>query len=158
AGIALQPTFIAFTPWTTIDGYRDLLRTLVDLDLVDNVAPVQLALRLLITPGSLLLELEEIHSIVGALDPASLVYPWVHSDPMVDELGRRVFQIAEGSEGRKAPFAEMWRAAGLPPKSLPAGFLSQPAAGIPYFDEPWYCCAEPMATQAPAPQGLVQIA
>src|SRR6202020_296222 len=42
-GIALQPTFIAFTPWTTIEGYRDLLRTLIELDLVKNVGTVQLA-------------------------------------------------------------------------------------------------------------------
>ena len=61
-GLTLQPTFIAFTPWTTIEGFRDLLRVLVDLDLVEHVAPVQLALRLLITSGSRLLELEDVRT------------------------------------------------------------------------------------------------
>ncbi len=73
ARIALQPTFIAFTPWTTMEGYRDLLRTLLELDLVENVGTVQLALRLLITSGSRLLELDEIRERVGAFDSKSLV-------------------------------------------------------------------------------------
>ena len=30
AGVRLAPTFVAFTPWTTIDGYRDLLDTVDD--------------------------------------------------------------------------------------------------------------------------------
>ena len=32
-----------FTPWTTLASYRDLLRTIDALDLVDHVAPIQLA-------------------------------------------------------------------------------------------------------------------
>jgi radical SAM superfamily enzyme YgiQ (UPF0313 family) len=155
AGIALQPTFIAFTPWTTMESYRELLRVLVDLDFVESVAPVQLALRLLITPGSRLLELDEIREIIAPLDPASLVYPWTHADVRVEELGRRVFGIAESqsSRGRRAQFAEMWRAAGMSVELLPHDFLSRPSAAIPYFDEPWYCCAEPVTR----PVGLVQI-
>jgi radical SAM superfamily enzyme YgiQ (UPF0313 family) len=155
AGITLQPTFIAFTPWTVVESYRELLQVLLDLDLVENVAPVQLALRLLITPGSRLLELEEIRRIIGPLDPASLVYPWVHADPRVDELGHRVFAIAEShsAQGRRAQFAQIWIAAGMRADSLPNDFLSRPSSAIPYFDEPWYCCAEPVAK----PEGLVQI-
>ena len=57
AGLALQPTFIAFMPWTTIEGYGELLRALAELELVENTAPVQLALRLLVTQNSRLLEL-----------------------------------------------------------------------------------------------------
>src|SRR6185436_15013782 len=29
AGLTLAPTFVPFTPWTTLDGYRDLLREMV---------------------------------------------------------------------------------------------------------------------------------
>ena len=42
-GLPLAPTFIPFTPWTTLAGYRDFLRAMVDLELVDQVAPVQLS-------------------------------------------------------------------------------------------------------------------
>src|SRR6185503_16273205 len=48
AGLALQPTFIAFMPWTTMESYGELLRALAELDPVENTAPVQLALRLLV--------------------------------------------------------------------------------------------------------------
>jgi hypothetical protein len=139
AGIALQPTFIAFTPWTTLESYRDLLRVLKDLDLVDHVAPVQLALRLLITPGSRLLELDEIRNLVGPLDPVSLVYPWVHQDPKVDDLSRFVFHIAHlhAKRGRREQFLEIWRAAQNEP--LEENFALLPRAAIPYLDEPWYC-------------------
>src|SRR5262249_10962889 len=91
AGLTLQPTFIPFTPWTTIEGYRDLLRVVADLELVENVASVQLALRLLITPGSRLRELDDIRAVVGPFDPERLVYPWKHRDAEVDALGARVF-------------------------------------------------------------------
>ena len=53
-----MPTFVAFHPWLTLDGYCDLLECLQDLDLVDHVAPIQLAIRLLIPRGSRLLELD----------------------------------------------------------------------------------------------------
>jgi len=139
SGLTLQPTFIAFTPWTTLESYRDLLRVLRDLDLVENVAPVQLALRLLITPGSRLLDLEEIRNMVGPLDPVSLVYPWIHDDPKVDDLSRFVFHIAHAhaKKGRRQQFLEIWRAAQTEP--LVENFELLPRAVIPYLDEPWYC-------------------
>ena len=49
-GLTMVPTFVAFTPWTTREGYLDLLRAVRDLDLTASVAPIQLAIRLLI-PG-----------------------------------------------------------------------------------------------------------
>ena len=60
AGLTLAPTFIPFTPWTTRESYRELLESLVELDLAENVAPIQLALRLLIPSGSPLLELSDV--------------------------------------------------------------------------------------------------
>src|SRR5262249_13046817 len=36
-GLSLQPTFVAFTPWTTLEGYRDLLTVIAEQDLVGNV-------------------------------------------------------------------------------------------------------------------------
>jgi radical SAM superfamily enzyme YgiQ (UPF0313 family) len=138
-GLTLRPTFIAFTPWTTLESYRDLLRVLRDLDLVDHVAPVQLALRLLITPGSRLLELDEIRRAVSPLDPVSLVYPWIHEDPKVDDLSRFIFHIAHAhaKRGHREQFLEIWRAAQNEP--LQENFALLPRAAIPYLDEPWYC-------------------
>jgi radical SAM superfamily enzyme YgiQ (UPF0313 family) len=140
AGITLQPTFIAFTPWTTLDGYRDLLRAVADLDLVENVASVQLALRLLITPGSRLLELDDVRALAGPLDPRLLVYSWKHPDPCVDALAAHVFRLAHEKQklglGRAEIFEAICHAASQAP---PENFRLLPRAAIPYLDEPWYC-------------------
>jgi len=55
AGITLRPSFVPFTPWATLDDYLDLLDFLERERLLDQVDPVQLAIRLLVPPGSLLL-------------------------------------------------------------------------------------------------------
>jgi radical SAM superfamily enzyme YgiQ (UPF0313 family) len=141
AGLALQPTFLAFTPWTTTETYRGLLRVLRDLDLVESVPSVQLALRLLITSNSRLLELEDIRSIIGPFDKKLLVYPWTHSAAQVDALGARIFRLVDKlqkqGQNRTEIFAAIWREAGDDP--LPENFHLMPRAAIPYLDEPWYC-------------------
>ncbi len=141
AGLELQPTFLAFTPWTTMDGYRDLLRVLRDLDLVESVPSVQLALRLLITSNSRLLELGEIRPVAGAFDKKLLVYPWKHTDPRVDALGARIFRLVDKLQkqglNRTEIFAAIWCEAGDDP--LPENFHLMPRATVPYLDEPWYC-------------------
>lgn len=141
AGLALQPTFLAFTPWTTIESYRDMLRVLRDLGLVESVPSVQLALRLLITSNSRLLELDDIRSIAGPFDRKLLVYPWTHPDPQVDALGARIFRLVDKLQkqnlNRTEIFAAIWREAGDEP--LPENFDLIPRAAVPYLDEPWYC-------------------
>jgi len=59
-GLVLQPTFVPFTPWTSLAGYRDLLSVVAEHELVENIAPIQLGIRLLIPAGSCLLELDEV--------------------------------------------------------------------------------------------------
>ena len=141
AGLTLQPTFIAFTPWTTVDGYRELLSVLRDLDLVENVAPVQLALRLLVTTNSRLLDLADVQTSIGPFDSKSLVYPWTHPDPEVDLLAHRVFRLVRGDQGqerdrsRSEIFSDICSLAGLRLEN----FDLTPRAAIPYLDEPWYC-------------------
>ena len=134
AGLTLVPTFVAFTPWTTIDGYTDLLRTVADLDLVANVAPVQWGIRLLITWESRLLELPEIRSVIGAFDANTLTYPWKHPDPRVDLLQQQVMALAgvRAARSRETIFAAISELAQV---NL---FLPSRSA-IPYLNEPWYC-------------------
>jgi radical SAM superfamily enzyme YgiQ (UPF0313 family) len=141
AGLALQPTFLAFTPWTTMETYRDLLRVLRDLELIESVPSVQLALRLLITSNSRLLELDDIRGIVGPFDKKLLIYPWKHSDVEVDALGARIFRLVDKlqkqGQNRTQIFAAIWAEAGNEP--LPENFHLIPRAAVPYLDEPWYC-------------------
>ena len=127
AGLTLSPTFIPFTPWTTWEGYRDLLSTLLDLNLVENVSPVQLALRLLVMNGSLLLD--------------QVAPDWKNPDPSLDRLSARLLRLvaAEQKQNRARPgiFRKIWEAAHSRP--LPENFDLIPRAAIPYMDEPWYC-------------------
>ncbi len=92
AGLTLAPTFVAFTPWTTRDGYRELLDVVDELQLAEHVAPVQWGIRLLVTWQSRLLELPDIRSLIGAFDAKTLTYPWRHPDPHVDALQARVME------------------------------------------------------------------
>lgn len=150
AQLTLAPTFVPFHPWTTIENYCDLLDTLDRLMLIDHVAPIQLAIRLLVPEGSRLLELDEMRQRVGAFDAKTLTYKWTHADPRVDQLqhdvaatvGRRL--VSE----RRAVFEEITTLAhdraGLP-RLAAIGSTEGPA--VPYHDEPWYCCAEPNPEQ-----------
>jgi radical SAM superfamily enzyme YgiQ (UPF0313 family) len=144
SGVVLSPTFVAFTPWTTMEGYCELLEDIDRLELVESVAPIQLAIRLLVPQGSRLLELEDIRAVIGRFDPRWLTYVWRHADPRVDALQREV----EGAVGvkltadRRATFARIWdvahAAAGLAaPPRCDTGAL--PRAAVPYLNEPWYC-------------------
>lgn len=138
-GLALAPTFIAFLPWTTRAGYRDLLAAVADLDLVEAVSPVQLALRLLLPAGSRLLELGEIQSILQGFDDAALVWRWRHVDPEIDRLAAQAFAVVARGQKTGSPrrqiFDELWAlvAESAPPLILPS------RAAIPYLNEPWYC-------------------
>ena len=141
-GLSLSPTFVAFTPWTTIQSYREMLACMVDLDLIEQVAPVQLALRLLIPPGSLLLELSDVRDRITAFDGPALLHRWRHEDPAVDELAAMVMKTAQQQLARGEIFRQVWEIAyGAPFDGPIRGELA------PYMDEPWYCCAEPTEEQ-----------
>lgn len=153
-GMTLLPTFVPFTPWTTLEGYSDLLGVLAQLGLAENVAPVQLAIRLLIPAGSRLLELPDVSEMVGPFDPGSLVYPWKHEDERVEALCRTITEVVErgATQGlsRTETFAQIWRAAHTASGNLDASLAlpaTFPCAAVPYIDEPWYCCAEPTRGQ-----------
>ncbi len=145
AGLTLAPTFIPFTPWTTRDSYRELLELLLELDLADHVAPVQLALRLLIPRGSRMLELDEVQAVIREFDEPALLYRWQHSDPEMDALAAQALRIAASNGSRREIFGQLWNLVNHRP--LPDEFQLSPLAVIPHMDEPWFCCAEPTEEQ-----------
>lgn len=146
AGLALVPTFIPFTPWTSITGYVDLLEAIAALDLVPHVAPIQLALRLLIPEGSLLLASPGISGLVESFDPGALVYPWHHPDARVDGLQREIAHLvaAQPDAPRTTLFDAIWATAVRyldVPRALPRQTpgVAPGRIEVPYLDEPWYC-------------------
>jgi hypothetical protein len=142
ARLTIVPTFIAFHPWLSLEGYCDLLDVLADLDLVGHVAPIQLAIRLLIPEGSRLLEVEDVRRFVGGFDARTLTYRWSHPDPRVDQLHEEVASIvgARPTSDRGVLFDEIralaYQRAGL---GRPAPRPVRDRATVPYLNEPWYC-------------------
>jgi radical SAM superfamily enzyme YgiQ (UPF0313 family) len=146
AAIILQPTFVPFTPWTTYENYLDLFENLRRLNLVEAVAPIQLAIRLLIPSGSRLLEIPEARGMVGPFDARALVYPWKNPNPALDRLAEEAQDIVAASEkmkrSRMATFEQLWRAAnhaaGVKTEESAMPILAARAT-VPYLNEPWYC-------------------
>ena len=145
-GLPLAPTFVAFTPWTTLEGYIELLDTVERLGLVEQVSPIQWAIRLLIPAGSRLLELPDVRTRIDEFDPAALAFPWRHQDRRVDTLQRRVAALIGRRQGaRRGDVFESIRAMAVSmcddPAIVRARALPPPVAraSVPYLTEPWYC-------------------
>jgi len=145
AGIALRPTWVAFTPWTNLAGYREWLDFLANQALVDHVDPVQYGIRLLVPPGSLLLELPELTAHLGDKVPGGFHHRWTHPDPRVDRLADDVAEMVAAAAERQEDAALTFdrvralaaSAAGVPapePLALPAS-RPRPAR----LTEPWFC-------------------
>ena len=138
--LPLAPTFIPFHPWTTMESYRAFLRTLVELDLHTQITPIQLAIRLLIPEGSLLLELAEIRKLVGLFDARALYYPWHNPNPALDALCGKIQETIKREEKRRTARAEIFRQ--IWELAENGEFPDIPMASratIPYLTEPWYC-------------------
>ncbi|MFN8062648.1 MAG: CUAEP/CCAEP-tail radical SAM protein [Vicinamibacterales bacterium] len=157
AGLALAPTFVPFTPWTSLDGYADLLETIDSLDLVDHVAPIQWAIRLLLPSGSRLLDLADVAALVGPFDAERLVHPWSHPDPRVDQLCAEILDVVGHriDSDRRAVFGEIAAVVDRARNREAIRSILETAAprqaveledeprrsraAVPYLTEPWYC-------------------
>ncbi len=146
AGIELRPTWVAFTPWTTLEDYRELLDFIEAKDLIDHVDPVQYSLRLLVPPGSLLLESPAMRPYLGALERETLSYRWTHPDPRMDRLQEGVAAVAEAApRGLDAAIAFdrirglAGEAAGAAKRPSVAARLASDRPRPPRLSEPWFC-------------------
>jgi radical SAM superfamily enzyme YgiQ (UPF0313 family) len=153
-GIPISPTFVPFTPWTTKQGFLCLLETIAELELIENVAPIQLAIRLLIPNKSFLLETSQIHTHLLGYDQEALSYRWRNKDKSVENLCLNVQKIVELGATNSLTRVEIFRtiynitrkACGLEASPLP--YQVRPShAAIPSMSEPWFCCAEPTQEQ-----------
>lgn len=143
AGIALRPTWVPFTPWTTLDDYLEILQFIDTHGLVYHVDPVQYAIRLLIPPGSYLLNRPETKEFSLTLDEASFSYTWAHRDARMDELHKTVNALVEndaraGVDALKT-FYRIWTlAADMKGQSLPSQ-EKEAHLPAPRLTEAWFC-------------------
>jgi radical SAM superfamily enzyme YgiQ (UPF0313 family) len=152
AGLAVRPTFVAFTPWSGGGAYRDLLAFIAREDLIDAVDPVQLTIRLLVPPGSLLASHPEMTPHLGRLDADRFTWTWTHPDPEMDRLQRTAAATVEEGARTAAPAGEVFaRLAAAAGGDFPGASGRPRRAAAPRLSEPWFCCAEPMRDQLDAP-------
>ena len=114
----------------------------MELDLVDQVAPIQLAIRLLLPEGSLLLDLPEIRAMVEPFDPRALCYPGEIADPRLDALCASIQGTIKREERRAGQPARNFPqdlGAGRVRREFPDDAPMAARATIPYLTEPWYC-------------------
>jgi hypothetical protein len=143
AGIALRPSLVPFTPWATLEDLLDLLEVFEARGLLPNLDPVQLSIRLLVPPGSLL---EGDPSIAfEGLDAAALTWRWRHPDPRMDALQPRIAaEVEAGAARREEPLETIARvkglalaAAGLPHRHVRV--LAPDQRRVPRLTESWFC-------------------
>jgi len=146
ASIALRPTWVAFTPWTTLEDYREMLDFIAREALVDHVDPVQYGIRLLVPPGSLLLRSPAMTPYLGELVEADFYYRWAHPDPRMEDLQAAVAALvasaAERGEDAALTFDrvrgladEIAGVAAAPPRAPVDPQRRRP----PRLTEPWFC-------------------
>ncbi len=147
AGLTLRPTFLPFTPWSSLEGYVELLEFLGRRRLIQHVDPVQLAVRLLVPRGSSLLDGDALAPFLGPFDDERFTYTWAHSDPRVDAVQASAAALVEDAARHGADAVQTFygikslalsalrgRATEARPPASP-----HTAARVPRLTEPWFC-------------------
>ncbi len=151
-GITMHPSFLPFTPWTESRDLAEILDFCLEFGLQDVVEPVQFGIRLLVPPGSLLLEIEDPNVTLKAYDDGQMGYSWSHIDPTIDELAKLVAKSAELATMNKTPNVEALQEI----RQIAYQFIGEEPPEIQFrprlalqtrLTEPWFCCAEPRSDQ-----------
>jgi radical SAM superfamily enzyme YgiQ (UPF0313 family) len=145
AGLVMRPTFVAFTPWTTLEDARELVDLIAREGLEAAVDPIQLAIRLLVPPGSLLIEPMRASGLLGELDADALTFRWVHPDARLDALQLALAERVEvdteagvaTDDTHRAVRQLTWAVTAEDPPQLTAP--PRPRRRVPRLSEPWFC-------------------
>jgi hypothetical protein len=143
ARLPVQPTWVPFTPWTTLADYRQMLAWIRERGLIPHVPAVQLSIRLLIPPYSALLDGGPPPPWLGPLDGANFAYRWLHPDPRMDVLQQEVAALVESAGGGdpyhafRAVEQRAGELAGEPAPTWTAPLA--PGAPPPRLTEDWFC-------------------
>lgn len=146
AGIDIRPSWLPFTPWTTRQDVDAMFRFISRHDLIASTDPVQMGIRLLIPPGSLMLDIDGIDAYLDSYDAEAISYTWSSAEAGMDELAAELMAIAEAgaATNTEAPidtFMRQWFAV------VDGTDLEQPMVAIgqgstegrPRLTESWFC-------------------
>ncbi|MBV9615747.1 MAG: radical SAM protein, partial [Ktedonobacteraceae bacterium] len=155
ADISLRPSLLPFSPWETLDSYIELLNFFEQQHLIEHIDPVHLSIRLLIPPGSAILDTPDSPAWLGELDAAAYTYRWRHSDPRMDALQQQVSVCVEQAQGCESdPVEVFFSVKALALAARNENFSVEQAVQhygqrkvLPHLSESWFCCAEPTRSQ-----------
>lgn len=144
ARVSMQPTLLAFTPWTTLDDYLAQIEFIRERGLLHHIPPIQLAIRLLVPPGSALLSGPDTREWLGELDPEAFTYRWTHPDSRMDRLYERVSARVELAEtSGESPLQTFEAIRSLAYAAAGRSISSNPFAPLrpapPRLTENWFC-------------------
>ena len=156
-GVALRPTWVAFTPWGGLEDYLAMLDFVERHGLQGAAPPVQYALRLLLPPGSPLVPRLAAAGVLDGFDRARLSYRWRHPDPRMERLAADVEAIVAAAQaapdacgahaGRRAALTSAAVLGALRDAAAAAAGEARPAAPaerapppfVPGLTEAWFC-------------------
>lgn len=147
ADIALRPSLLPFSPWETLASYLEMLEFFETLHLIEHLDMVHLSIRLLIPPGSALLDAPDKHAWLENLDAEAYSYRWHHPDTRMDALQQRVAAIVATAAEAKADIIGTFfqvKAAALASQgqdfSISAAIEHYGTCKIlPHLTESWFC-------------------
>ncbi|HET8911645.1 MAG TPA: CUAEP/CCAEP-tail radical SAM protein [Ktedonobacteraceae bacterium] len=145
--IPIRPSLLPFTPWETLDSFIDLLNFFEERQLIENVDPVHFSIRLLIPPGSSILEIPGSERWLDDLDSAAYSYRWHHPDPRMDTLQARIASYVEIADRDQADLIETFfgikalalaaRGEDLAVSEAIESYGKQKV--LPHLTESWFC-------------------
>ncbi|WP_276941709.1 radical SAM protein [Ferrimicrobium acidiphilum] len=143
-GIGMHPTFVPFTPWSTLHDLVDIVEFIIDSDAIEVVEPIQYSIELL-TPTNSLLSIND--RDFGPYDAEVMGYTVSYRDDRLPMLRDRLYRIASdaGDESFGTTFADI-AAAVYEANGLPVPDSRYPSVVAPspvVMSEPWFCCAAP---------------
>ena len=155
ANVSLRPSLVSFTPWTTLDDFLEVLEFVEQHDLIYNIDPVQYSIRLLLPPGSWLLNIPEIKPFVGKLEQENFSYQWTNPDTRLDQLHRDVSKVVEeAARSKEDSWITFYKIKDLTVEAVAGRTVSSENLKVltklerpPRLTEPWFCCAEPTEEQ-----------
>lgn len=145
--IALRPSLLPFSPWETLESYIELLRFFEERRLIEHLDPVHFSIRLLVPPGSALLDVPDSKEWLRELDATAYTYRWQHPDPRMDEIQQRVATLVEQAQYVQADPIETFftiKALALAAKGQDVSISKAVQAYgtrkvVPHLTESWFC-------------------
>ena len=147
--IDIRPTWLPFTPWTTINDLLSIIKLIENNKLRETVDPIQLTIKLLIPKGSLITKRPEIKKYLDQYDKKSFSYSWSYMNNEVDILQKTLFSYLVENES----LDEKEQYVGL--VHLIEDFTGSEIIHneeyiyrhSPKLSESWFCCSEPSNIQ-----------